>query len=84
MSYTIHEAHLTFENEKLSGVAVLWDDNGAVRATFSALNPKAGYQSITSSDQITTQLLQRVAGGGDYLDEAQKKKFFPGKRNWSR
>lgn len=84
MSYTIQEAHLTFDNEKLSEVAVLWEDGGSVRATYSTLNPKAGYSTITSKDEITPHLLQRVAGGGSYLDEAQKKKFFPGKRNWSR
>lgn len=84
MSYKILETHCIFENEKLTEVAVLWDDNGNVRATYSTLNPKSGYKSLTVNDVISPQLFQNVAGGGSYLDDKQKRKYFPGKRNWSR
>jgi len=84
MPYKILETHCIFENDKLTEVAVLWDDNGAVRATYSNLNPKAGYETLTSNDVITPQLFQRVARGGSYVDEDRRKRYFPGKRKWSR
>lgn len=84
MSYKILETHCVFENDKLKEVAVLWDDNGSVRATYSTLNPRAGYEILTAKDAISPQLLQRVAGGGSYVDEDRRKKYFPGKRDWSR
>lgn len=83
MSYKILETHCVFENDKLNEVAVLWDDNGAVRATYSTLNPRAGYENLTVNDTMTPQLFQRVAGGGSYVDEKRRKKYFPGKRRWS-
>jgi hypothetical protein len=84
MTYKILETHCVFENEKLKEVAVLWDDNGFVRATYSTLDPRAGYANLTVTDNITPQLLQRVAAGGSYVDETRRKKYFPGKRKWSR
>jgi hypothetical protein len=84
MNYEILETHIVFENKKLTEIAVLWNDNGFVRATYSNLNPKAGCPSINSSDSIGPSLFQRVAGGGTYVDEARRKKYFPGKRKWSR
>jgi len=84
MNYTILETHLVFEDNKLKEVAVLWDDHGSVRATYSTLNLRAGYQSISSTDDISQNLFQRVAAGGCYIDESRRKKYFPGKRNWSR
>ena len=84
MNYTILQVHLTFKEGKLSEVAVLWEDDKYVRATYSTLNPKSGYQPLTDKDEISPQLFQKVAGGGSYLDEQQKKQFFPGIKNWSR
>ncbi|MBE7648304.1 hypothetical protein [Tenacibaculum finnmarkense] len=81
MKYTILETHLTFKNDKLTQVAVLWLNYGDIGATYSTLNPKAGYQSLTSNDTINPELFQRVAGGGSYLDENQKKQYFP-KQKW--
>ena len=83
MDYKILETHCVFENEKLKEVAVLWDDHGCVRATYSTLNPRAGYEKLTSNDSITPQLFQRVARGGSYVDEDRRKRYFPSKRNWS-
>jgi hypothetical protein len=84
MNYKILEVHLKYENEKLVEVAVLWDDHGYVRATYSTLNPRAGYENLYTNDIISPELLQRVAAGGSYVDETRRKKYFPGKRKWSR
>ncbi|MFK5856571.1 MAG: hypothetical protein QM503_10600 [Bacteroidota bacterium] len=84
MNYTILETHCVFENDKLKEVAVLWDDHGNVRATYSTLNPRAGYENLTSNDTITPELFQKVADGGSYVDEDRRSKYFPGERNWSR
>lgn len=84
MEYTILETHLTFKNNILIEVAVLWSDDGSVRGTYSTLNPKSGYATLSSNDVINPQLFQKVAGGGSYLDDAQKNKYFPGERKWSK
>lgn len=81
MTYTILETHLTFENNKLTQVAVLWENYGDVRATYSNLSPNAGYQNLTANETINSQLFQKVAGGGSYLDDKQKKQYFP-KQKW--
>lgn len=82
--YKIHEAHIVYKNGKLHEVAVLWDDNGAVRATFANAQPKAGYIFFNEDDVISPNLLQSIAGSGAYLDEERKEKYFPGDRPWSR
>lgn len=84
MDYKIVEIHCIYENGKLKEVAVLWDDNGFMRATYSTLNPRSGYASLTENDAITPQLIQRVAAGGSYVDEERREKYFPGERSWSR
>ncbi len=84
MTNTILETHCVFENGSLKEVAVLWDDNGEVRGTYSNTQPKGGYYSLKPTDTITPDLLQQVAGFGSYLSEEQKDRFFPGERNWSR
>lgn len=85
MSYKILETHCIFTDNVLTEVAVLWADGpGCVRATYSNLNPKAGYESLTSNDTINPNLFQRVARGGSYVDEKRRIKYFSGERNWSR
>lgn len=84
MAYKILEAHFVYEKGKLHEVAVLWDDNGFIRATYSNLKPSAGYETLTTNDEISPALLQRVAGGGSYVDEVRREKYFPNKKNWSR
>jgi len=84
MRYKILETHCVYESGKLKEVFVLWDDFGSSRATYSSLNPKAGYQQLTEADEITPQLIQNVAAAGSYLDDEQKQIFFPGVTNWSR
>lgn len=84
MSYKILETHLTFNDEKLTEVAVLWDDNGFVRATYSTSQQTAGYAHITPNSSISMELFQEIAGYGIYVDEVRRKKYFPGKRKWSK
>lgn len=84
MDYVILETHCVYERGKLSEVLVLWDDNGFIRATYSNLNPKAGYENLTSKSMLSPQLFQRVAAGGCYLDDERKRKYFPNRKNWSR
>lgn len=84
MSYKILETHCVYDNNQLKEVAVLWDDNGNVRATYSTLDPRAGYENLASNAVVNPQLFQKVAAGGSYVDEKRRKKYFPGKRNWSR
>lgn len=84
MNYQILEAHVVFENNKLKEVAVLWADKEFVRATSITSEPSAGYETLGSGSEVSPKLLQRVAGRGSYLDDKRKKKYFPGKRNWSR
>ncbi len=84
MNYQILEAHCVFENDKLKEVAVLWDDKGSVRGTFLTNEYSLGYDVLGSGSEISPQLLKRAAGRGRYLDDKRKKKYFPGKRNWSR
>lgn len=84
MAYKILEIHCIFNQDKLTELAVLWDDNGRVRATYSNLSLKAGYDSLSAADTVTPQLIQRVAGYGSYLDDDRKKRYFGGKREWGR
>jgi hypothetical protein len=84
MSYKILETHCVYDNNQLKEVAVLWDDNGNVRATYSTLDPRSGYENLGSNAVVNPQLFQRVAAGGSYVDDKRRKKYFPGKRNWSR
>lgn len=84
MKYEILEAHCVFEDEKLTEVAVLWADKELVRATCITSQYSMGYDTILESDVVSPQLFQKAAGRGMYLDESKKKKYFPGKRNWSR
>lgn len=84
MPNKILETHCVFENEKLEEVAVLWDDNGSVRATYSTSNNASGFDSLKPHDTVSPELFKRIARTGMYIDEARRKKYFPGKRNWSR
>lgn len=73
MNYEILETHCVFSEGKLIEVAVLWNDHGFVRATYSNLNPKSGYAQLTDADDLSPTLFQRIDGGGVYLDDARKK-----------
>lgn len=82
--YNILETHIVYKNGKLQEVAVLWDDQGAVRATFSDNRPKGGYHFLKGEEEVSSKLFQEVAGTGSYLDDELKSKYFPGDRPWSR
>lgn len=84
MKYKILEIHAVYKNSKLVVLAVLWDDYGNVRATYSNLNPKAGYEQLTVDSEITPEIIQRVAGHGSYVDEERREKYFQGDRSWSK
>ena len=84
MKYKILETHCIFDQGLLKEVAVLWDDHGYVRATYSNLNPKSGYENLSSNDVLSPQLFQKVASGGSYVDEERRDKYFPGERKWSK
>jgi len=89
MNYEVLETHIEYDNGKLSLIAVLWYDNkekGWVRATYSTNtnNANNGYNFLMPSDKIDDKIIQRVCSAGMYLPDNLKKKYFPGKKNWSR
>ncbi len=84
MNYQIIETHIIYENGKLKEVAVLWADGEYVRATYITNQPISGYSFIMPNDRLSDELLQKAAAGGRYVDEKRKKKYFGGRRNWSR
>jgi len=84
MNYTILEVHQVYEHDKLKELAVLWQDRRYVRATSCTSTPCGGYKFLMPNEEISQDLIQEVAGQGIYLSDTKKKKYFPGKRNWSR
>lgn len=84
MKYEIKETHIIFDDDKIKEVAVLWADKDDLRATYATSKPMGGYVSISGNEAITSDLFQRVAGSGVYLDDARKQKYFPTVKNWSK
>ncbi len=85
MDYQILETHCVYdENGKPEEVAVLWQDGDGVRATYVNDQPIGGYQFIHPNDVEGEDFFQRVAARGQYVTDKQKKKYFPGKRKWTR
>jgi hypothetical protein len=86
MSYKIISVHADFIDDKLSLLAVLWESNerGWVRASYCTTKPMNGYKFLMPDEEISSYLIQRVAGGGMNLPDNLKKKYFPGKRAWER
>jgi hypothetical protein len=84
--YTIIETHAVYSDNKLQELAVLWESNedGSVRATYANTKPIGGYEFLRPDAEISQKLIQKVAGAGMNLRDDQKKKYFPGKRNWER
>jgi len=80
MDYTILETHLIFENNALKKVAVLWENYGDIRATFSDSRQMGGYYSLKDYDIPTVTLFKKVAGGGRYLTDEEKKQYFPNQK----
>lgn len=86
MSYNIIAVHAEYTDDQLSILAVLWQSNemGWVRASYSTTTPTQGYNFLMPDEQLSSNLLQRVAGSGMNLPDHLKKKYFPGKRQWER
>lgn len=71
--YNILEAHLDFTQGKLQRVTVLVEiSQGDIRAVFSAVGTKYGYDYLQPGEPVNDALLQRVAGFGQRLDETDK------------
>lgn len=84
-SYTITQSHVDRNNDgTINEIAVLWKDGDAFRATFVNTKLSVGYLTIKGNEDVTKELLQSIAGYGLYLDEKQKKKYFPDVKNWSK
>jgi hypothetical protein len=86
MSYIIIEVHSTYQDNKLAQVAVLWQSNerGWVRASYCTTKPVSGYGFLLPNENLSPELIQKVAGQGLNLPDEKKKVFFPGKRQWER
>lgn len=76
MRYEILEVHIKISEEGWT-IAVLWNDNGFVRAT------KKTFMAF-SERMIPIATLKDIAAYGQYLNEQEKTQYFPGTRNWSR
>jgi hypothetical protein len=78
MDYRILETHLTFDNNVLIAVAVLWSEFGEVRSSYSDLQRMSGYHYLKDYDVFpSSKLFNQVAKGGRKLTDMQKKRYFP-------
>jgi hypothetical protein len=86
MSYKIIEVHQVYQDNKISEVAVLWQENelGWVRASHCTTSPCSGYKFLKSDETLSPELIQKVAGQGMNLPDEKKAIFFPGKRKWEK
>jgi len=77
MELTILQTHLTFSNNVLVRVAVLWSEFDEIRASISDTKQSSGYYSIKDYHIPTITLFQIVASGGRKLTDKEKKQYFP-------
>ena len=87
MNYKILAVHMTYENNKLTSIAVLWISSvllNWVRASYATTGVNSGYFFLRGNENPTMDEIQLVAGKGMNLPDNLKKKYFPGKRNWER
>ena len=87
MPYKILAVHMTYENNKLTSIAVLWVSNSEmnwVRASYATTEVNSGYFFLRGNENPDMHEIQRVAGKGMNLPDNLKKKYFPGKRKWER
>jgi hypothetical protein len=80
MENQILETHLTFDNNVLLAVAVLWGKDGDTRATISTVKSSAGYHSLKDYHIPTLTLFNDVAAFGRYLTNKEKKRYFPNQK----
>ena len=87
MLYEILAVHMTYENNELTSIAVLWvsdSEHNWVRASYSTTKPIGGYRFLIGNETPNMDEIQLVAGLGMNLPDDLKKKYFPGKRKWER
>jgi hypothetical protein len=78
--YNIIEARIEYENKKLHRITVLVEiSKGDIRAIFSTVGFKPGYDYLQPDEPVNDALLQRVAGYG--METVDKKSIFP---NWNK
>ena len=84
MDYKIIEVHQTYENGKLTEIAVVWESNeaGWIRANYATSKPCQGYKFLRPNESVSDKLIQEVAGFGMDLPPVKRKKYFPGDRKW--
>lgn len=63
--YNILQVHIEYKNGRLFKVTVLVEiSKGDIRAIFSTVVPKAGYDYLQPGEPVNDALFQRVAGYG--------------------
>jgi hypothetical protein len=77
MELTILQTHLTFSNNVLIGVAVLWSKFDEIRASYSDNKQSSGYHYLKSYAIPTMTLFSEVASSGRCLTNTEKKQYFP-------
>jgi len=74
--YNILEARTEFKDGKITRVTVLVEiSKNDVRAIFASTTPRGGYTFIKPTDQLTEDLLQRVAAEG--METVDRDDIFP-------
>jgi hypothetical protein len=75
--YNILQARIEYSNQQLYRVTVLVEiSKGDVRAIYSTVGFKNGYDSLDPKEPVNDQLLQRVAGYG--MQTMDRDIIFPG------
>jgi hypothetical protein len=75
--YNILEARIEYQGGKLRRVTVLVEiSQGDIRALFSTVGPRQGYDYLKPDEPVNDLLLQRVAGYG--RETVDRDKIFPG------
>lgn len=78
MMYNILEARISYRGGKLRTVVVLVEiSQGDVRAIFSAVGVRQGYDYLQPDEPINDALLQRVAGYGQTATTVERDAIFP-------
>jgi hypothetical protein len=78
MNYNILEARIEYKNKKLHRVTVLVEiSQGDIRAIFSSVGFKTGYDHLNPDEPVNDALLQRVAGYG--METVDRDRIFT---NW--
>ena len=84
--YPVIEVHIKYQENKITELAVLWQENekGWVRASYCNTKPCWGYAYLKPDELLSPQLIQDVAGSGMNLPYELKIVYLPGERKWGR